>query len=145
MIHNILLDNKRNIKSKYLDDTILNLADKTFTIPWEYEYKVVETSERSCARPDQLSLDVYGDPMYADLICKLNDVSNPFEMNEKQRIILPDMYYINFFRDYPVEDEEDEQIERPKPKQPKEKRASNEAIVGDKRFKIDTEKRLIIY
>lgn len=41
------------------------------------------------ARPDLISLAVYGDDKYADILCKINGISNPFELNENDVIILP--------------------------------------------------------
>lgn len=41
------------------------------------------------ARPDLISLAVYGDDQYADLLCKINGISNPFELNENDIIIIP--------------------------------------------------------
>lgn len=41
------------------------------------------------ARPDLISLAVYGDDQYADILCKINGISNPFELNENDVIILP--------------------------------------------------------
>ena len=41
------------------------------------------------ARPDLISLAVYGDDKYGDLICKVNGISNPFELNEGMLIYLP--------------------------------------------------------
>ena len=41
------------------------------------------------ARPDLISLAVYGEDKYADIICKINGISNPFELNENDIIILP--------------------------------------------------------
>lgn len=41
------------------------------------------------ARPDLISLAVYGDDQYADLLCKINGISNPFELNENDVIIIP--------------------------------------------------------
>ena len=41
------------------------------------------------ARPDLISLAIYGDDKFADIICKINGISNPFELNENDVIILP--------------------------------------------------------
>lgn len=41
------------------------------------------------ARPDLIALAVYGDDRYADILCKVNGISNPFELNENDVIILP--------------------------------------------------------
>lgn len=41
------------------------------------------------ARPDLISLAVYNTDKYADLICKLNGISNPFELNEDMVLYVP--------------------------------------------------------
>lgn len=44
------------------------------------------------ARPDLISLAFFKDDCYADLICKLNGISNPFELNENMILLIPDRY-----------------------------------------------------
>ena len=43
------------------------------------------------ARPDLISLAVYGDDRYADIICKINGISNPFELNEDDVLVIPNI------------------------------------------------------
>lgn len=52
-------------------------------------------NEYYVARPDLISLAVYKTDMYADIICKLNGISNPFELNENMIIYCPDITVIN--------------------------------------------------
>jgi hypothetical protein len=49
------------------------------------------------ARPDLISLATYNDASYADLICKLNGISNMFELNEDDVIVIPTYDYIEKF------------------------------------------------
>ena len=49
----------------------------------------LQVNEYYVARPDLISLAVYGDDRYADIICKLNGISNPFELNEKMVLFIP--------------------------------------------------------
>jgi hypothetical protein len=44
------------------------------------------------ARPDLISLAFFKDDCYADLICKINGISNPFELNENMILLIPDRY-----------------------------------------------------
>ena len=81
---------------EYLNDTIFNLLDKTFVIPDTFEYSVLVVDDQYIMRPDLISLDAYGDAMYADVICKLNGV-NPFEINKGMELILPSPDYIMSF------------------------------------------------
>lgn len=41
------------------------------------------------ARPDLISLAVYGTDEYGDMICKFNGISNPFELNEDMVLFIP--------------------------------------------------------
>ena len=138
---------KTNINSEYLGEEMINLLDKTFVIPSYYNYNIFEVTEKYIARPDLISYDAYGDEMYADVICKLNGVSNPFELNKGMRLILPSPEYIMNFIVKPSSDdiETDEKLNKPIAKQKNEKRKPNEAIVGDRRFKIDKTSGVIIY
>ena len=84
--------------------------------------------------------------MFADVICKINVISNPFELNSGMRLILPSPEYILDFAITPKQSEsEDYNIEKPVAKQKISKRKANEAIVGDSRFKIDSSGGIIIY
>jgi hypothetical protein len=108
---------------------------------------VVEVSERYIARPDLISNDVYGDTIYTDLICKLNGISNPFELNKGMLLIIPSIDNImDFMKTVSVEESDViNTTNKPTPKQKKEKRKANEAVIGDSRFKIDKNRGIVIY
>ena len=138
---------KGEMKSDYLMQDIYNLLDQTFRIPDDFNFQVLKVTDEYVARPDLISYDAYGDTMYTDLICKLNGISNPFELNDGQRLILPDISYLSdFFINPPTDEKEgnDVIVPVPKSKQSK-KRKANEAIIGDRRFKIDKTAGIIIY
>ena len=138
---------KNNFSSEYLGEEMINLLDTTFVIPEYYNYNIFEVTEEYIARPDLISYDAYGDEMYTDVICKLNGISNPFELNKGTKLIIPSPEHImNFITKPSANDiESDEKLNRPIAKQKNEKRKPNEAIVGDKRFKIDRTSGVIIY
>lgn len=143
------LNNKGQIYSEYLEDNIYNLLDRTFQLPPQgFDFNILEVTEEYIARPDLISKDAYGDTMFADIICKINGISNPFELNVGMRLILPSPDYILDFAitPNPIEDEKDETyISAPVAKSTTEKRKANEAIIGDSRFKIDSSSGIIIY
>lgn len=149
MLENPLLINKSEIKSEVLQERIVNLLDKTFRIPDSFDYNVVEITKDYIARMDLLSKQLYGTDKYQDVLCKLNGISNPFELNEGDIIVCPNLSDISYF--YYLEDpderdpESNEAAKRPVAKGKKEKRKPNEAIVGDKRYKIDPTRKVIIY
>lgn len=143
------LNYKKEIDSEYLGERIYNLLDFTFQIPQTYIYNVFNVTKEYIARPDLISLDAYGDSMFADIICKLNGISNPFELNEGMKLIIPEPESITDFAVEPSIKDKDSnwghmtQSVAVKTKQSK--RQPNEAIVGDRRFKIDTTNGIIIY
>lgn len=150
MIQNPLLINKSVIKSDILEGKeVVNLLDKTFRIPPEFSYNIVEISSDYIARMDLLSKRLYGTIRYQDVLCKLNGISNPFELNEGDFIVCPDISWISEFYYLENPDERDPKSDdatrKPVPKGKKEKRKPNEAVIGDKRYKIDQTNKVIIY
>lgn len=149
MIFHTVLNNKQKIHSDWIDDDIINLNDPTFVIPKSYQYEIIELSEKYIARPDLLSLDVYGDALYSDLLCKLNGVSNPFELNKGMLMVIPSPDVISEFMKTPTTQELDSSFDddttKPLLKTKKDKRKANEAVVGDTRFKIDKTRGIVIY
>lgn len=144
-----VLNFKRPIKSEYLGEEIYNLLDYTFEIPESYMYNIFVVTKEYIARPDLISLDAYGDPMFADVICKLNGISNPFELNEGMYLIIPAAENILDFAGAASNKDLDHnwgpQLNSGNLKTRRTKRQANEAIIGDKRFKIDKARGVIIY
>jgi hypothetical protein len=69
-------------------------------------------------------------------------------LNEGDELIIPEEVDIhNFYYAYQDElDDIDENNDKlPKPKTKQQKRTANEAILGDDRFRIDSQKRVVIY
>ena len=150
MLFHTVLNNKKEIYSNWLQNNILNLCDSTFMIPETYQYEVLEVTDRYIARPDIISKDIYGDAIYSDLLCKLNGISNPFELNKGMLIIVPSPDCIMSFMKTPTIAEcdsylDNESINKPIAKTKNSKRKANEAVVGDTRFKIDKTRGIVIY
>lgn len=149
MIFHTVLNNKQIIHSDWLNDDVVNLNDPTFVIPASYQYEIIELSEKYIARPDLLSLDIYGDTLYSDILCKLNGISNPFELNKGMLLVIPSPDSIMDFMKVPTAQELDSSFDndtsKPLLKTRKSKRKANEAVVGDTRFKIDKTRGIVIY
>lgn len=150
MLQYSTLNFKHIVKSDYLNEDVVNLIDKTFVIPDEYEFNIFEVTERYIARPDLVSQDAYGDTMFTDVICKLNGISNPFELNTGMKLVIPSPEYITEFTVEPSNIDKslsDPEIEEniPMAKDKRTKRKANESIVGDMRFKIDSSTGIIVY
>lgn len=148
MIAHTVINNKNQIYSNWLQDNIIDLCDSTFQIPESYQYEILEVSERYVARPDILSKDIYGDTLYSDLLCKLNGISNPFELNKGMILVIPSPDCImNFMKRITVDDTifDNDSSTKPIVKSKNEKRKANDAVIGDSRFKIDKSKGIVIY
>ena len=146
MFLNSLLKNKPKIFSSTVGEDIIHLGAQTFRMPTWAAYTIYTVSKSHIARPDLISRIMYGTEMYGDFLCKVNGISNPFEINEGDVLIIPNL---NNMADFMIEDTYNDSMEetddKPKPKQKNEKRKANEAVIGDTRFKIDKENHVIIY
>lgn len=146
MFLNSLLKKKPQIFSSVLGENIIHLGAQTFRMPSWAAYTVYKVSRSHIARPDLISRIMYGTEIYGDFLCKVNGISNPFEINEDDVLIIPNL---NNMGDFMMEDNFNDTLvednSKPKPKTKKEKRKANEAVVGDTRFKIDKENHVIIY
>jgi hypothetical protein len=151
MILHTVLNNKKQIYSDWLQTNVINLLDPSFRIPAEYNYEIIEITEKYIARPDILSRDIYGDALYSDLLCKLNGISNPFELNKGMLLVIPSPDCIMDFMKVPTNDECDNNssinssLNIPIAKPKNVKRKANESVIGDVRFKIDKTKGIVIY
>lgn len=148
MLINSLLKNKPQIFSETMQENMIHLGAITFRIPDHVTYSVYKVSKDHVARPDLISKILYGTDIYGDFICKVNGISNPFEINEGDIIIVPDLTSKDDFMFTDLYDDtinESEDSSKPVPKKKNEKRKANEAIIGDTRFKIDKDRRIIIY
>lgn len=142
----LVFKDKSIIKSNYLNEDVYNFLDKTFEIPDNFKFDIIKVGPQYVARPDLLSYDIFGTDLYVDVICKLNGISNPFELNEGDMIVVPSSVDANRFFVKPVIlEQNDKENNIPKAKHKQEKRKPNAAVIGDKRFTIDTKKRVIIY
>ena len=148
------LNNKGTVNSEYLGEDVYNLLDSTFKLPnTGFSFNIFVVSDEYVARPDLVSLDAYNDTRYADILCKINGISNPFELNKGMEIIIPTTNSISSFysnadkyRNNGFDDESEDMFKAPIEKSKRDtKRKANEAIVGDTRFKVDSAAGIIIY
>ena len=146
MIYRVL-EEKTTIESKYLGNYIYNYLDTSFEIPEGMVVDLVEITDDYIARPDLVSIKAYNDDSYTDIICKLNGISNPFELNAGDVLVLPSFADLNRFIVHPSAEEKEDggNTNVPVSKKKNEKRKANEAVVGDKRFSIDKNKRVVVY
>lgn len=149
---------KRKGKLYYINDNnteeeFVDLLTKTYEVMDYSSDNIIIVNKYYVARPDLISLAVYGDDRYADLICKYNGISNPFELNENDVILIPSMNEIK--RHTSFEENKSELIsdsntiintkKYPGQKQVNEKRSPIESVVGEENFIIDKSLGIIFY
>jgi len=133
--------------------TFIDLMGKNFTPVEGVDGDFIIVNKYYVARPDLISLAVYQTDSYADIICKVNGISNPFEMNEDDILFLPHVDYMaNCVKYTPEssdfiesEDEEIKKISKSNKKRFDEIRGSNELIEGEDNFIIDKSMGLVFY
>lgn len=153
MLNYKIIEYKKTISKN--GETYVDLLSKSFDKDLNMIGKPVVVNKYYVARPDLLSLALYGNDMYADALCKVNGISNPFELNENDLIIAPD---IEFLEQYSKEfdhsgselvtnDEDDEilKVENTMQKRPNEKRSANEQLVGQANYVVDKSLGIILY
>ena len=145
-----------------------NLLETTFVWPGEdFSANIIQVTSEFIGRPDLLSKEVYGSEEYAGIICKVNGISNPIELNKDMLIALPapdilDKFVVQESLDevYWSEPENQEngkngstgnsntnkKYQLPTPKTSTDKnRRPNEALATDKRFNIDKISKRVVY
>lgn len=140
-----------NLK-KETSSGIKNMSDLTFVIPEKFSYTVVEVPREWEGRPDLVSISHYGDDIYTELICRVNGISNPFELNAGMRLICPSPDSISsFFQadnttydDISSENDTTSTSTSVKQKTDTDRKPSD-VTVGDSRYKVDTNRKIIIY
>ena len=154
MLNYKILDTKPryNIDS---EEEYIDLLANNYKIPkTNFGGNTVVVNQYYVARPDLISLAVYGDDKYADIICKLNGISNPFELNEDDMLYLPSIEFldscINLVRNPSSKvTEENNSINikhnNDNRKKVNEKRTANELVVGEENYIIDKSLGLVFY
>lgn len=161
-MESLAMSKKPDIYSTYLDDNIKDLGAMTFYVPDNYSAAVQVVPDDCTARPDLLSIQQYGDDSYADLLCKINGISNPFELRAGMLIVVPGFDWIDKFVMEPdtsweytlsddIKKQEAQRVNNntmsgiPRAKAKTDVRSPNDATIGDGRFNIDPLSKLIIY
>lgn len=76
-------------------ETFMDLLAPVYKTDYSPQGRVIIVNQYYVSRPDLISLAVYGDDKYGDIICKLNGISNPFELNENDLLFVPAIDDIN--------------------------------------------------
>lgn len=149
MLFSATLARKETYKSTWLDEEIVDLLGKTFEIPATYTCQVTPIMPGYDARLDLVADAIYGEEMYEDVLLRLNGPGNPFETVEDQYIIVPNVDSVGEFYVSPSKAWSEATLaakeNKPKAKARNEKRKPNQAVIGDKRFNIDRQSKIIVY
>jgi hypothetical protein len=141
------LSSGESIEYKDLLSKVINKG----TVNMFYEYRIVEVTDDYIARPDLISLAVYGTDKYADIICKINGISNPFELNTGMKLIIPSesnfstLLKVGKPTETLLKNNSIGGIVSNNQKLRNEKRSPGEQTVGDYLFKIDRDNCIIYY
>lgn len=152
MLNYKILENKNIIKNN--GEVYIDLLSTSFNKSILPKGNLLMVNKYYVARPDLISLACYGTDEYADIICKLNNISNPFELNEEDILFIPDIDYLrNCIINKGKTNSDliktvDEEIyinSSPYQKQKNDKRSPNEQLIGDKTFTIDKSLGIVFY
>ena len=142
-----ILKNKGKLYKKNSNGTteeFLDLLTKSCNSMDSTAGDIIIVNKYYIARPDLISLAVYGSDEYADLICKYNGISNPFELNENDVIVLPQYHEfqnlidtVNNTTSELVNDDVSDNTNYSSNKKKSDRRSPAQTTTGDKNFIID--------
>ena len=97
MLDYSVLSHKPRVVSVKDDEFVeyIDLTEQTYKGEFVKGGRVIYVEKYYIARPDLISLAVYGNDKYGDIICKINGISNPFELNEGMILYVPDISVID--------------------------------------------------
>ena len=137
------------------NETYIDLLSKTYDEGMVGSFSPIIVNKYYVARPDLISLAVYGDDKYGDIICKVNGISNPFELNEDMLILLPNVEFLsscvlkNQKKSDLIEDPKTDRIyknnETNLQKKKNELRSPNQQVIGDSNYIIDKSLGIVFY
>lgn len=150
-----ILKNKGKLYKKNSDGTteeFLDLLTKSCNSMDSTAGDIIIVNKYYIARPDLISLAVYGSDEYADLICKYNGISNPFELNENDVIILPQYHEfqnlidtVNNTTSELANDDVSDNTNYSSNKKKSDRRSPAQTTTGDKNFIIDKSLGVVFY
>jgi len=133
----------------------IDLLGDVFTSAMSLEGEIFTVSKYYVARPDLVSFVCYGDDKYADIICKLNGISNPFELNEGDILYIPEENYLyncmennvppsQLVSNKEIYNEISSRVLSSQ-KMKNEKRSPNEQVIGDTNLVIDKTTGIVLF
>lgn len=134
------------------NDEYIDLSPQTYYVKDNIRGELLVVNQYYVARPDLISLAIYGDDKYADIICKINGISNPFELNENDILFIPnisELIDLTKNQDNPSKlvSESSDLLKKNYDMRKKlsEKRSPNEMVISDSNYIIDHSLGLVFY
>jgi len=136
------------------NETYIDLLPNTFNSTSYITGSFLVVNQYYVARPDLISLAVYGDDQFGDIICKVNGISNPFELNENDIIYIPSPDSLSSLtqrQESPSElitSENDDLKNKDyidNRKKLSDRRSPNELVIGESNYIIDHSHGLVFY
>lgn len=82
----------KNVRIDENGESYLDLTQSTFAFQYSSPIKsVYRVEEDAVMRPDIISYKFFGTDKYADAICKVNGIFNPFSIEEGKVLVIPDV------------------------------------------------------
>lgn len=103
MFDSFILFRKPERLIKNGSEKIVDLAARTLKSTNIRIQSFIKTIDGEQARPDLVSIRVYGEETYQDQICKANGISNPYSLNVDDSLIIPNN--VSFSRETETEAE----------------------------------------
>lgn len=104
MFNSYILSRKPEKIQQETGETIIDLAARTLKSLGVRLQTIAKVIDGEQARPDLVSLRVYGEDTYQDYICKLNGISNPYSLDLDDTLAIANP--VSFSREIQVETEE---------------------------------------
>lgn len=149
-----IIDNKKIAKTSTGEEYI-DLMSQTYNYePDKADGEFMVVNKYYVARPDLISLVAYKDDKYADFICKVNGISNPFELAEDTVLFIPNAELLPMYssgakeQSAKIADENTDVLSSfstGHQKRRNEKRTSNEQLIGESNYTIDRTLGIVFY
>lgn len=101
MFDSYILSRKPTKTLQQNDETVIDIAAKTLNSIKVRFQNIAKAIDGEQARPDLVSLRVYGEDTYQDQICKINGISNPYSLNVDDVLFIPNA--VSFSREVQIE------------------------------------------
>lgn len=101
MFDSLILSRKPTKVDPSSNESMIDIAARTLKSLQIRMQAIIKVTDGEQARPDLVSVRVYGDDSYQDHICKMNGISNPYSLDLDDILIIPNT--VSFSREVQIE------------------------------------------